>query len=103
MIKDSPLSNVAKNIIKYHHEKWDGTGYGEQLRGGKIPIEARIVAIADVFDALSSERVYKKPWPMEDILDYLDSQRGKQFDSLVVDAFFEAYEKIIAIKDAYSK
>jgi response regulator RpfG family c-di-GMP phosphodiesterase len=105
ILKDSKkdILQLAAKIALEHHEKYDGTGYPRGIMSSELSIEGRIVALADVFDALSSERVYKKPWPMEDILNYLDSQRGKQFDSLVVDAFFEAYEKIIAIKDAYSK
>ena len=105
ILKDSKkdILQLAAKIALEHHEKYDGTGYPRGINSSELSLEGRIVALADVFDALSSERVYKKPWPMEDILDYLDSQRGKQFDSLVVDAFFEAYEKIIAIKDAYSE
>ena len=105
ILKDSKkdILQLAAKIALEHHEKYDGTGYPRGIMSSELSLEGRIVALADVFDALSSERVYKKPWPMEDILNYLDSQRGKQFDSLVVDAFFEAYEKIIAIKDAYSK
>ena len=105
ILKDSKkdILQLAAKIALEHHEKYDGTGYPRGIMSSELSLEGRIVALADVFDALSSERVYKKPWPMEDILDYLDSQRGKQFDSLVVDAFFEAYEKIIAIKDAYSE
>ena len=105
ILKDSKkdILQLAAKIALEHHEKYDGTGYPRGINSSELSLEGRIVALADVFDALSSERVYKKPWPTEDILDYLDSQRGKQFDSLVVDAFFEAYEKIIAIKDAYSE
>ncbi len=99
MIKDSPLSNVAKNIIKYHHEKWDGTGYGEQLRGGKIPIEARIVAIADVFDALATRRSYKEAFPLHKILEIMDEGRGRHFDPELVEVFFDNLEKMIFIKE----
>ena len=70
-----------------HHEKFDGSGYPNGLHGEDIPLVARIVAVADVFDALVSERPYKHAWPLEEGIDYLKGQRGKHFDPRCVDAF----------------
>lgn len=80
---------VAEKIIKYHHEKWDGTGYPFRLKGEEIPLEARIVAIVDVFDALTSRRPYKDSWTMERALSYIEDQKGKHFDPIIVDIFLE--------------
>lgn len=77
----------AEKIMNYHHERWDGTGYPEELYGEDIPISARIMALADVFDALTTVRPYKKAWSMEAVVDYILEQRGMQFDPDVVDAF----------------
>ena len=81
---------IARNIIESHHEKWDGTGYPNRLAGDDIPIEARIVAVVDVYDALTSRRAYKEAWPHERAIEYLESQRGLAFDPRLVDAFVEA-------------
>jgi putative two-component system response regulator len=78
---------LGKNIILYHHEKWDGTGYPHQLSGDGIPIEARIVSVVDVFDALTSTRPYKEKWSEERALAYLSEQRGQHFDPELVDSF----------------
>jgi len=78
---------TAKNIILYHHERWDGTGYPHGLKGEAIPLEARIVSVVDVFDALSTKRAYKEKWSLDSTLDYLREQRGRQFDPSVVDSF----------------
>ncbi len=88
------LSNVsyltpALDIPYSHHEKWDGTGYPQGLAGEKIPLAARIFAIVDVWDALTSKRPYLKPWSREEALEYICQQRGKQFDPRIVDAFVE--------------
>ncbi|MGE7090161.1 HD domain-containing phosphohydrolase [Lysinibacillus sp. NPDC048646] len=80
---------IASNIIKYHHEKWDGTGYPDGLKGEDIPFEARIIAIVDVYDALISKRSYKKSWSKKEALSYLKEQKGIQFDPFLVDAFLE--------------
>jgi putative two-component system response regulator len=77
----------GKNIILYHHEKWDGTGYPHQLAAADIPIEARIVSIVDVFDALTSIRPYKEKWSEERALAYISEQRGQHFDPGLVDSF----------------
>ncbi|MGE0306472.1 MAG: HD domain-containing phosphohydrolase [Acidimicrobiia bacterium] len=77
----------AKEIAHHHHEKWDGTGYPDGLRGEEIPLSARLMALADVFDALVSKRVYKMAFPLEDAYELIVSERGKHFDPDVVDAF----------------
>jgi putative two-component system response regulator len=83
----STLTQTAEQIARTHHERWDGSGYPNGLSGEAIPIEGRIVALADVFDALTHERPYKKAWPVEDAVAEISSQRNRQFDPKVVDAF----------------
>lgn len=78
---------MARKIAISHHEKWDGTGYPSGLAGEDIPIEARIVALADFYDALTHERPYKKAWTVEDTIAEIIAQRGKHFDPKIVDAF----------------
>ncbi|WP_338552608.1 HD domain-containing phosphohydrolase [Paenibacillus sp. KS-LC4] len=80
---------ASKHIILHHHERWDGTGYPHKLAGEAIPIEARIVSIVDVFDALTSKRPYKEKWPEEQALAYIQEQRGSQFDPDLVDSFIQ--------------
>ena len=81
------LLAMARNVALTHHEKWDGTGYPAGLAGEDIPFEGRIVAVVDVFDALTSRRPYKQAWPVERAVDFLRDQRGKQFDAALVDLF----------------
>ena len=88
MLADSPQFKLASEIAASHHEHWDGAGYPNGLRGTDIPLSARIVAIADVYDALTSKRPYKEPWSTEKALGYIRERRGHQFDPAVVDAFF---------------
>jgi putative two-component system response regulator len=78
---------MAEEIALTHHERWYGSGYPQGLAGEAIPHVGRICAVCDVFDALLSPRPYKKPWPLQDALDELRSERGKHFDPAVVDAF----------------
>jgi len=93
-----PLLDLAREIALSHHEKWDGTGYPLGLKGEDIPLSGRIVAICDVFDALTSERVYKHAWTIDQAVEYIKTQRSIQFDPQVVDGFISALDKISAIK-----
>ena len=92
-----PLLQAAAIIAHEHHEKWDGSGYPKALRGDAIHVFGRITALVDVFDALSCERVYKKPWPMEQILELIRSEKGKHFDPTLVNLFLDNIEEFIAI------
>ena len=98
---DLPLFEMAKSVISSHHEKWNGTGYPAGLAGEDIPFEGRIVAIADVFDALTSERPYKEPWPLEKTVNLIKQESGHQFDPKVVDAFLSVLDRICDIKERY--
>ncbi len=91
---------IAINITKHHHEKWDGTGYPCGLKGKEIPLEARIVAIADVFDALSSKRPYKEPMPFNKVVEIIKDGSGKHFDPELVSVFLNNIDKI---KKIYNK
>ncbi|HEY0073223.1 MAG TPA: HD domain-containing phosphohydrolase [Abditibacteriaceae bacterium] len=87
----SEMVKIAETIALTHHERWDGTGYPAGLKGEEIPLEGRIVAIADVFDALSHDRPYKKAWPLEECVAEIERNSGRQFDSQVVAAFLELW------------
>ena len=79
----------ALDIPYYHHERWDGTGYPHGLKGAAIPLAARIFAIVDVWDALSSDRPYREAWPREKIISHIREQSGKHFDPQVVEVFLD--------------
>jgi putative two-component system response regulator len=98
---DVPLLKLASNIALTHHEKWDGSGYPNGLKGEAIPIEGRICAICDVFDALTSERPYKKEWPVEQAVDYLLTQKGQHFDPELVDHFLAIIEQVLHYRSRY--
>ena len=83
------LPETTKNVVLYHHERWDGKGYMKGLSGTDIPLEARIFAVIDVFDALISERPYKKPWPIDKALEEIKNEAGTHFDPTVVEAFLD--------------
>jgi putative two-component system response regulator len=83
----SELLQMAEHIALTHHERWNGLGYPNGLRAEAVPVEGRIVAVADVFDALTHERPYKHAWPVDRAVDEISAQREKQFDPAVVDAF----------------
>src|SRR5579863_9174295 len=94
----SPILAMARRIAMTHHEHWDGSGYPLGLAGEDIPIEGRITAVADVFDALSSKRVYKPAYPLEKCFAILTEARGAQFDPQVVDAFFARRDEIVRVQ-----
>lgn len=94
----STLLQLASIIAQCHHEKWDGSGYPDGLVGDAIPLAARIVALADVFDALTSKRPYKEPWTLEDTTAYILAESGKQFDPDIVAAFKIALPKMVEIR-----
>ena len=101
MLKYSNRSILkAAAILAYeHHERWDGKGYPRGLKGAEIHIYGRITAIADVFDALGSDRVYKKAWPLKKILALFEEEKGKQFDPLLTDLFLNNLEHFLAAKE----
>ena len=94
----SEILKVAEQIALYHHEKWNGTGYPHGLSGDTIPLTARIVAVADAFDALTSKRPYKDPYPFEVACDIIKKERGQHFDPTVVDVFLRNIDEIVKIK-----
>jgi putative two-component system response regulator len=92
------LLSMAARIAQSHHERWDGSGYPLGLKGEDIPLEGRIVAVADVFDALSSRRPYKPPFPRDQCFEILREGRGRQFDPAVLDAFFQCSAEIVEVQ-----
>lgn len=98
---DSPLLEMARKIAAFHHEHWDGSGYPYGLKGEDIPIEARIVSLADIYDALSSERSYKKPFSEEECQGVVKKLSGTYLDPGVAAAFFDNIEKILEIKEKW--
>jgi HD-GYP domain-containing protein (c-di-GMP phosphodiesterase class II) len=93
MLKPIAYLHNSLDIPYYHHEKWDGTGYPHKLAGDNIPLAARIFAIVDVYDALTSDRPYRKAWSKEKAVDYIREQNGKHFDPQVVEAFLREFGK----------
>jgi len=98
---DSPLICMARCIALTHHEKWDGSGYPQGLSRDAIPLEGRIVAVADVFDALTSERPYKSAWSIVDAVQLIRDGAGVHFDPDVVGVFLEHLDEILEIRDRY--
>jgi PAS domain S-box-containing protein len=98
---DRPLVQLAARIAHEHHERFDGQGYPRGLKGAEISIEGRIVAIADVLDALGHARTYKSAWGDADIRDYFLAQRGAQFDPQLVDILIGSWDEIVAIRERY--
>ncbi len=99
----SGLLKMAHDIAVSHHEKWDGSGYPAGLAGTDIPLEGCIVAIADVFDALTSERPYKKAWPVEQAVQLLRDEAGKHFDPELVPLFIELLPQVLQIKEQWAE
>lgn len=103
ILKDSssPVLKMAALIAVSHHEKYDGSGYPNGLAGAQIPMVGRIVAVADVFDALTSQRPYKTAWPLEHARDFLLQGRGSHFDPQCVDEFLGAWDEVLTIRAHY--
>lgn len=101
MLKHSKrdILKASAIVAKEHHEKYDGTGYPLGLKENEIHIYGRITAVADVFDALGHDRVYKKAWPLSDICDFLNNEKGKHFDPVLIDLFFKHKEEFLEIKE----
>lgn len=100
---NAPIFRMAAEIAHHHHEKWDGSGYPHGLSEEHIEESARIVAIADVFDALSMKRPYKEPWTLEKILEMLRENSGRHFDPELIDVFFSRLPRILEIKDGWDR
>ncbi|MEY8215250.1 MAG: response regulator [Colwellia sp.] len=100
---ESELMNMAKEIALTHHEKWNGTGYPNGLKAEEIPLVGRIAALADVFDALTSIRPYKKAWTVKDAMELIESERGEHFDPTLVDALIANLPDIIEIKERHKE
>jgi len=98
----SDIINLAEILAHGHHEKWNGLGYPEGKKGEDIPLYCRIVALADVFDALTTERPYKNAFSIEKSFGIIKEERGNHFDPAVVDAFFAIQDKILEIREKYS-
>ncbi|NKN33506.1 HD domain-containing phosphohydrolase [Marichromatium bheemlicum] len=95
---EARIFKLAAEIALHHHERWDGSGYPDGLAGTAIPQSARIVAVADVFDALSMRRPYKEPWPVERVVETLNAESGHHFDPELIERFNESLDRILEIK-----
>ena len=102
-VPDSDYLYEACNLATYHHEKWNGKGYPTGLSGENIPLSARVMAVADVFDALVSNRSYKKGFPYEKALGIMHEETGTHFDPGVMKAFFAVQDKILEVADKFSE
>jgi putative two-component system response regulator len=97
----SPLMQMARMVALTHHEKWDGSGYPKGLKGEEIPLVGRVTAVADVFDALTSVRPYKKGWPIDEAVQYIKDNAGSHFDPAVVEKFCDHLVEIIDIRETH--
>jgi putative two-component system response regulator len=99
----SGMLAMAYDVAMTHHEKWDGSGYPNGLKGEQIPLVGRIVAIADVFDALTSARPYKEAWPVEKAIAHMQAQRDQHFEGRLVDIFFQQMPALLEIKQRWAE
>jgi putative two-component system response regulator len=99
----SGMLGMARSIALTHHEKWDGSGYPAGLAGEDIPLEGRIVALADVFDALTSERPYKHAWPVAEAVTHIRNSAGRHFDPQLVDLFMQELPAFCEIKERWAE
>ena len=97
----SEILRAGAEIALTHHEKYDGSGYPHGLVGHKIPLFGRIVAVADVFDALTSERPYKRAWALDDACRFLEEGRGKHFDPMCVESFIAGWEEALEVRQRF--
>ena len=93
----------ARNMAGYHHEKWNGKGYPDGLHGEVIPLSARIMSVADVFDALTSKRVYKPPFPLDKALSIISEGAGQDFDPKVVEVFLDSLDDVKKVLRKYKE
>ena len=98
---DLPVLKAASIVAGQHHERWDGLGYPDKLKGEQIHIFGRITALADVFDALLNRRCYKEPWPLEQAVQYVRDERGRQFDPQIVDLFLNHMDQFLEIRGRF--
>jgi putative two-component system response regulator len=98
----SPLLELAANLALTHHERWDGQGYPRNLAGEQIPVEARILAVADVFDALTSARVYRSRYDIDTAVAVMRGQTGEHFDPTVLDAFVASLDEVREIHERFA-
>lgn len=98
---DSDLLRAAALLARTHHERWDGSGYPDSIKGEEIPLISRIVSICDVFDALLSRRPYKEPWTIQATVEYIREESGKHFDPKIITIFDENLSKLLAIHEQY--
>ena len=103
VFKDSkrPIIKLAAQLARHHHERWDGEGYPDGLKGEKISLESRLMAILDTFDALYNSRVYKPAWPLEKVQETMQEAAGKQFDPQLMQIFIENIDKFVEIQQQY--
>lgn len=100
---NSELMNMAAEVAQNHHEKWDGSGYPKGIAGEDIPFTGRVVALADVFDALTTERPYKDAWPVEEAVQFLKEQSGQHFEPRLVEHFLEILPDILKVRNQYTE
>lgn len=103
LVPNSGYLNEARSLAAYHHEKWDGSGYPTGLAGEDIPLSARVMAVADVFDALVSKRSYKTPFTYKEAMKIITDGSGKHFDPLIVDAFVSAEAEVRKVEEEFSR
>ena len=103
LVPEADYLEEAQNLAAYHHERWDGKGYPNGLRGEEIPLSARIMAVADVFDALVSRRCYKPPFSYDTALNIIQEGAGSQFDPKIVEAFLNAKESVLQVAQEHSR
>jgi len=103
LVPNSGYLDEARNLAAYHHEKWDGSGYPYGLSGEEIPLSARVMAVADVFDALVSKRSYKEPFTYEEAMKIITEGAGRHFDPLIVDAFVSAEEEVRKVEEDFKR